>query len=288
MKFNCKPYLQLMRLDKPIGTSLLLWPTLWALWFAARGFPNTKILLIFIFGVIVMRAAGCVVNDIADRHVDRHVTRTKNRPLTSELISLRGALILFFILCIIAFILVLMTNTLTIKLSFAALTIAIIYPFMKRYTYFPQFILGIAFSFSIPMAFAALTNHIPGYAFLLMLANGIWIVAYDTQYAMVDRPDDIRIGIKSTAILFGSYERMIIGVLQAIFILLLCTIGFIEKMGWIYFFALFIAMCFFVYQHSLIAKRDASHCFRAFLNNQWIGLIIFVAIALTFTIPKIV
>lgn len=277
-----------MRFDKPIGTLLLLWPTLWALWFSARGFPSKKITLIFILGVIVMRAAGCVINDIADRHLDRHVTRTKNRPLTSGLISLRSSLILFFILCMIAFVLVLMTNMLTIKLSFAALTIAIIYPFMKRYTYLPQFILGIAFSFSIPMAFAAQTNHIPWSAFLLMLANSLWIVAYDTQYAMVDRVDDIRIGIKSTAILFGSHERMIIGLLQTIFILLLCLIGLIEKMGLIYYFALFISLCFFAYQHVLIAKRDATNCFRAFLNNQWIGFIIFIAIALTFFIPIIV
>jgi len=269
-----------MRFHKPIGTLLLLWPALWALWIAARGFPNIKNLFIFIFGVILMRAAGCVINDVADRKFDLNVTRTKLRPLTSGKISTRESIILFFILCIIAFVLVLFTNKLTILLSFCAVVSAIIYPFMKRYTHWPQLFLGIAFSFSIPMAFAAETNHVSFIAWILMFANILWTIAYDTQYAMTDREDDLKIGIKSTAILFGKYDRVMIALFQFGFICLLCILGFVEKFLSIYFIAICIAILFFIYQQILISKREPSNGLRAFLNNWWVGMIIFLGILL--------
>lgn len=275
-----KYYFQLMRFNKPIGTLLLLWPTLWALWIAARGLPSIKNIFIFIVGVILMRAAGCVINDVADRKFDLNVARTKLRPLTSGKISTRESIILFSILCAIAFILVLFTNKLTILLSFFAVIAAIIYPFMKRHTYWPQLFLGIAFSFSIPMAFAAETNHVSFIAWILMCANILWTIAYDTQYAMTDREDDVKIGIKSTAILFGKYDRMMIALFQFGFIFLLCYLGFLEKFSVIYFMSIFITVLFFIYQQILISKRQPSNCLRAFLNNQWVGMIIFLGILL--------
>lgn len=269
-----------MRFDKPIGTLLLLWPALWALWIAAHGFPNIKNLFIFIFGVILMRAAGCIINDVADRKFDLNVARTKSRPLTSGKISTRESLILFFILCTIAFILVLFTNKLTILLSFFAVIAAMIYPFMKRYTHWPQLFLSIAFSFSIPMAFAAETNHVSFIAWILMFANMVWIIAYDTQYAMTDREDDLKIGIKSTAILFGKYDRIMIALFQFGFIFLLCVVGFLEKFSAVYFIAIFIAILFFIYQQILISKQEPLNCLQAFLNNGWVGMIIFLGILL--------
>lgn len=281
MNEKIKSYLQLMRFHKPIGTLLLLWPTLWALWISAHGFPSTKNLVIFVLGVIVMRAAGCVMNDFADRQFDAHVSRTKNRPLATGDISPRSALILFFILCCIAFVLILFTNKLTIFFAVFALLTAVIYPFMKRHTYWPQFILGIAFSFSIPMAFAAQTGTLTVTAGILMLTNIIWTIAYDTEYAMVDRNDDVKIDIKSTAILFGEYDYLIVGLLQCISIILLCVIGWRESFSIIYYMSIFVGVLLFLFQQFLIASREPKKYFRAFLNNHWFGLVIFIGILFT-------
>ena len=273
-----KSYLQLMRFHKPVGTFLLLWPTLWALWIAGNGHPSFKNVIIFVLGVIFMRAAGCVINDFADRKIDLHVTRTKTRPLTTGVITKKQALILFLSLCAIAFFLVLLTNVLTIILSFFALLTAIIYPFMKRVTHWPQFFLSIAFAWSVPMAFAAQINHVPWMAFLIMLTTIFWVIAYDTQYAMADHDEDIKIGVKSTAILFGRYDRVVIGVLQLMFILFLCIIGALQSFSRIYFITVFAATLLMIYQQMLIAQREPSHCLRAFLNNQWVGAVIFLGI----------
>lgn len=271
-------YLELMRFHKPVGIFLLLWPTLWALWIASGGFPSTKNLFIFIGGVVLMRAAGCVINDIADRKLDLQVKRTQTRLITSGKISVHNALLLFFALCLMAFLLVLMTNPLTILLSFFALCVATFYPFAKRYTHFPQVILGIAFSFAIPMAFSAVHNHIPAIAWLIMIINMLWTVMYDTLYAMVDRDDDLKIGIKSTAILFGKCDKLMIGLLQLTVITLLCLLGFLLNFLLIYFVAVFIALLLFIYQQKLISDRIPDKCFQAFLNNQWVGLIVFIGI----------
>lgn len=275
-----EPYWQLMRLHKPIGTLLLLWPTLWALWIANKGLPDIKNLCIFVAGVIIMRSAGCVINDYADRDFDGQVSRTKNRPLAMHTITKRNALILFFTLCLMAGILVFFTNSLTILLAVFALMTAVIYPFMKRYTYWPQFILGVAFSFSIPMAFAAETGKLFFITWLLMVTNILWTIAYDTQYAMVDRSDDKKIGIKSTAILFDQYDRLIIGLLQCLVIVFLNIVGLMLSFSYCYFIAVFAAFLLFLYQQYLIAERKPERCFRAFLNNQWVGLLIFVGIVL--------
>lgn len=277
---SIKLYFQLMRFHKPVGILLLLWPTLCALWIASNGAPHIKNIFIFIVGVILMRAAGCVINDIADRKLDLHVTRTASRPITTGEITTRSALILFFILCALAFILVLFTNALTILLAFFALATAMIYPLMKRYIHFPQVVLGIAFAFSVPMAFAAEINQINFTSALLMLITILWTMAYDTEYAMADREDDLKIGIKSTAIFFGKYDRIMIGLFQSIMILLLFFLGVREKFSLIYFAAIFIAALLFLYQQILISKREPQKCLRAFLNNQWVGFIVFLGIFL--------
>lgn len=273
-----KPYFELMRFHKPIGLFLLLWPTGWALWIAAHGFPSIKNFIIFTLGVIVMRAAGCVINDFADRDIDLHVARTKYRPITSGKITAKNALILFFMLCLIGFILALFTNRLTIILSFFALLSATIYPFMKRHTHWPQLFLGIAFSFSIPMAFAAETNTLPAMGFLLMLATIFWTIVYDTEYAMIDREDDLKIGIKSTAILFGKYDRWVIGLFQIVCLLFLYFVGMIAHLHYIYFFALSAVLLLFLYQQKLMRTRLPENYFRAFLNNNWVGLVVFLGI----------
>lgn len=278
MKKIIAPYFELMRFHKPIGIFLLLWPTWWALWIAARGFPSIRNFVIFTLGVIIMRAAGCVINDFADRKLDLHVLRTQTRPITSGRISPKNAIILFFSLCSIAFILVLFTNLLTIILSFFALLTAMIYPFMKRHTHWPQLILGIAFSFSIPMAFAAQTNTVPIIAIILMLANIAWTMAYDTQYAMVDREDDLKIGIKSTAILFGKHDRLMIGLFQLMTIILLCITGLMMQFSFIYFIGILFGLFLFIYQQKLIAARKSTDCFRAFLNNHWVGMAVFAGL----------
>ncbi len=276
------PYLQLMRLDKPIGTLLLLWPTLWALWIASEGIPDTRLLLIFLFGVVLMRAAGCVINDWADRHYDGKVERTKNRPLVSGAIPHHHALILFLGLSLIALSLVLMLDWPTIQFSFIAIALAIIYPFMKRYTFYPQVVLGAAFSWGMPMAFMAVTGEVSDMGWVLFMANLLWTIAYDTQYAMVDRKDDLKIGIKSTAILFGDADKLIIGILQVVVILALLIVATRESLGWIFNSSIVVVIGFFSYQQWLIKDRKQDNCFKAFINNNWVGLILFAGIALSY------
>ncbi len=274
-----KAFCQLMRMDKPIGTLLLLWPTLWALFLAADGMPDLHLLLVFSLGVIVMRAAGCVINDFADRHFDGHVKRTKERPIPAGKISPRSALFLFAGLIFIAFLLVLSLNKLSIQLSFIAVLLACIYPFMKRVTQLPQLVLGMAFSMAIPMAYAAQLNIVPPVAWLLFATNLLWTMAYDTLYAMVDRDDDLQIGIKSSAILFGRFDKIAIGLLQLISLLLLLLIGCISQMAGVYFIGVLLAGILFVYQQYLSKDRDRQACFKAFLNNNWVGFVLFLGIA---------
>lgn len=273
-------YARLMRLDKPIGILLLLWPTYWALWLAAGGMPSIKNLMIFTLGVILMRSAGCVINDFADRKVDGHVKRTAARPLPTGEISSRQALTLFTALVTIAFVLVLCTNQLTVLLSFAALALAMTYPFMKRYTHLPQVVLGAAYGFGIPMAFAAEAGSLNKGVWLLFIANLVWTVAYDTFYAMVDRDDDLRIGVKSTAVLFGEQDRVITAMLQALCLYTLYLAGQHFAVGGWFYVGLVVAGGFFIYQQWLIRERERSACFRAFLNNTWPGCVIFMGLAL--------
>jgi 4-hydroxybenzoate polyprenyltransferase len=274
------PYIQLMRFDRPIGTLLLLWPTLWTLWIAGEGSPGPGVVVIFVLGTIVMRAAGCVINDYADRNFDGHVERTRNRPLAKGLVKPKEAIYLFVALCLIAFGLVLLTNPLTIKLSFGGLLLAFCYPFAKRYTHLPQIVLGAAFSWAIPMAFAAETGELPPQVWLLFIANLLWTVVYDTFYAMVDRPDDLKIGIKSTAILFGQNDRMITAVLQGMTLFALILAGQRFELGTFYFLSLVGVAGLFAWQQFLIRDRQRENCFRAFLNNNWVGMVIFVGILL--------
>lgn len=274
-------FLRLTRLDKPIGTWLLMWPTLWALWLAAEGLPERRILIIFVLGVYLMRAAGCVVNDYADRHFDGHVKRTRERPLATGRISEREAKILFVGLVILAFVLVCFANLPTVLLSFAGAALAAIYPFMKRYTHLPQVVLGMAFSWGIPMAFMAVARQVPLEAWLLLIANVAWTVAYDTQYAMVDRDDDIKIGVKSTARLFGRWDKTIIGLLQLATLALLAWVGGRMGLGGFFWLGLAAMAATFVYQQWLIRERERELCFRAFLNNFWSGLLLFAGLVLT-------
>ncbi len=275
-------FAQLMRLDKPIGIYLLLWPTLWALWVAAEGIPHTDVLIIFVLGVVVMRSAGCVINDFADRRVDGHVSRTRNRPLPSGRVSEKEALLLFAVLCLFAFILVLFTNRQTIMLSFGGLLLASCYPFMKRYTYLPQVVLGAAFAWAVPMAFTAQTGEVTRLAWLIYAATLLWTVAYDTLYAMVDREDDLKIGIKSTAILFGEADRLIVGVLQALVILTLVLLGQQLSLGFWYYLSLVAASGLFIHQQYLIRNRETARCFQAFLNNHWVGSLVFAGLFLDY------
>ena len=275
-------YHQLMRTDKPIGALLLLWPTLWALWVAAPGVPPLWILAVFVAGVWLMRAAGCVVNDYADRKFDGHVKRTANRPLPSGAVSEKEARILFAVLVLLSFLLVLTLNTMTILLSVAGLALAWVYPFMKRYTHLPQVVLGAAFGWSIPMAFAAVSESLPLSCWLMLLANILWAVAYDTQYAMVDRDDDVKIGIKSTAILFGENDRLIIGILQACVLVLMAVIGWLNGLHWEFYWSILIAGALFVYQQKLIRNRERGPCFQAFLNNNYVGLVLFLGLAMSY------
>ncbi|SFT92245.1 4-hydroxybenzoate polyprenyltransferase [Kosakonia arachidis] len=271
---------RLMRTDKPIGALLLLWPTLWALWVATPGVPPLWILLVFVAGVWLMRAAGCVVNDYADRKFDGHVKRTANRPLPSGAVTENEARMLFVVLVLLAFALVLTLNMMTILLSVAALALAWVYPFMKRYTHLPQVVLGAAFGWSIPMAFAAVSESVPLSCWIMFFANILWAVAYDTQYAMVDRDDDVKIGIKSTAILFGRYDKLIIGILQVAVLVLMTSIGWLNGLGWAYYAAVLAAGVLFVYQQILIAGRARDACFKAFMNNNYVGLVLFLGLAL--------
>lgn len=277
-------YLQLMRLDRPIGTLLLLWPTLWALWLAAGGFPHWHLLIIFPLGVLLMRSAGCVINDFADRRVDGAVARTAQRPLATGAVSTREALALFAGLCLLAFALVLFTNRLTVLLAFAAVGLAALYPFMKRYTHLPQVVLGAAFGWSIPMAFAAQLNEVPRTAWLLFSANLLWTVAYDTFYAMVDRDDDIKVGIKSTAILFGDDDRLITASLQAMTLLTLIFVGVQFHLAYWFYVSLIGAAALFLHQQWLIRERRRDLCFKAFLDNNRVGAVVFAGIFLHFLI----
>jgi len=278
-------YWLLMRFDKPVGTFLLLWPTMWALWIAAEGVPDTHVLIVFVAGVVLMRAAGCVINDYADRDIDSKVRRTRDRPITSGKITPKSALVLFVVLCLVAFALVLTMNTLTIMLSFVAVLLAGAYPFMKRYTHLPQVFLGAAFGWAVPMVFAAQTGAIPNEAWLLFIATVLWATAYDTMYAMVDRADDLRIGVKSTAILFGDGDRAIIGIIQALFFVVLLIVGQHLGLGLFFYGGLALAGLLACYQQYLLRDRDILLCFRAFLNNNTFGAVIFIGIALHYAVP---
>ena len=279
LKDRLTAYEKLMRLDKPIGILLLLWPTLWGLWFAAGGLPPPDVLLIFFTGTVLMRCAGCVINDYADRNFDPHVERTKDRPLAAGVIRPAEALALAAVLMLIAFGLVLLLTPLTIKLALVAAAIAVIYPYVKRVFPLPQLWLGIAFGFGIPMAYAELWHALPRVAWLLLLATMFWAIAYDTAYAMVDRDDDRRIGIKSSAILFGRYDVAGIMAAHAVFIGLMAWIGWWQMRDVIYFAGLAVAVALVLYQYRLIRDRTREGCFKAFLNNNWVGCVIFIGLA---------
>lgn len=269
---------QITRFDKPIGTYLLLWPTYWALWIASDGFPSFKLLVIFSLGVLIMRSAGCVINDYADRKVDGQVKRTEQRPLVSGLMTEQQAISLFGFLIGAALALVINLSWLTIQYSVIALLLASVYPFMKRYTHLPQVVLGAAFSWGMIMAFTEAQGRVPTIAWLLFAANLLWTVAYDTMYAMVDRDDDVSIGVKSTAILFGKHDIRIIGLLQLLTLGLLFTVGEMLAFGWPYQLSLVCAAGFFCYQQMLIKDRDRMQCFKAFLNNHYVGLVVFLGV----------
>jgi 4-hydroxybenzoate polyprenyltransferase len=271
-------YWQLARFDKPIGIYILLWPTLWALWLAGKGHPDLLVLAVFVGGVVLMRAAGCVINDYADRDLDPHVARTQHRPIAAGLIRPKAALIFFALLCLTAFALVLLMNVYTILLSFIGAFLAASYPFMKRYTQWPQAYLGMAFGWAVPMAFAAQTNSIPPVAWWLYLAVLLWALVYDTMYAMVDKEDDLKIGVKSTAILFGRYDRLVMAVLQVIIIGVLIVVGCLAQAGFFYYTGLSFAAGLAVYQQWLIRQRDPTLCFKAFLNNHWFGMVVFIGL----------
>ena len=275
-------YFRLMRLDKPVGIYLLLWPTLWAVWIAAEGTPSWWLVLVFVAGVVLMRSAGCVINDYADRHIDNQVERTRERPLTSGQVTGREALSLFFVLVLCAFGLVLTLNPLTIVLSLGGAFLAASYPFMKRYTNLPQAYLGAAFGWAVPMAFAAQTGALDSRLWWLFLATLIWALIYDTMYAMVDREDDLKIGVKSTAILFGAYDRLVIGALQLSMIAVLLVAGQQFGLGVPYHASLGVASALMIYHQWLIRARDRASCFKAFLHNHWIGLAIFLGIVLDY------
>ena len=280
-------FITLARLDKPIGIYLLLWPTMWGLWFAAEGFPGWHLFLVFTLGTVLTRSAGCIVNDIADRDLDISVKRTASRPLAQGYLSVPEAIIFAAILMFLSLILVLTTNLLTLVLAFIATIIAAIYPWMKRFTYLPQVVLGVAFSFGIPMAFAAIRNEIPNLAWLLTIANVIWTVGYDTEYAMVDRDDDLKIGTKSTAILFADMDKLMIGILQFTFIGSMYIVERQIGLSWPYYIGLAVASGLLIYQQFLIADRDRANCFEAFLNNHWVGLTIFIGIFVHFLLTPI-
>jgi len=277
-------YLVLTRMDRPIGALLLLWPTWWALWLAAGDFPPWKPLIIFTIGVFAMRAAGCAINDYADRKLDPQVERTAGRPIASGRVTPREALLVFAALLVLAFVLVLFTNRLTIELSFAGAALAALYPFTKRYTYMPQVVLGAAFGWSIPMAFAAVMNTVPPVGWLLFIGNILWSVIYDTEYAMVDREDDLKAGAKSTAILFGDADLPILGVLMGTFLLTMLFVGQRAALGWPYWLGLLVAAGLFGYQHWLIRDRIRTACLAAFRHNNWLGLAVWIGIVLALAV----
>ena len=279
-----KDYALLMRLHRPIGILLLLWPTLWALWIAGAGAPDTRVVVVFVLGVVLMRSAGCVINDYADRDFDPHVARTRDRPIAAGRVTPKEALALFVVLCLIAFALVLLMNALTIALSVVGVLFAASYPFTKRYTQLPQFYLGAAFGWAIPMAFAAQTGTIPGVAWVLFGANIFWSVAYDTQYAMVDRDDDVKVGVKSTAILVGDWDRLFIAMNHLLTIVLLAAAGRMAGLGLMYYAGLVVASGIAGYQQGLIRRREPSACFHAFLNNNYFGAAVFAGLLLDYVV----
>ncbi len=272
------PYFRLMRLDRPIGTLLLLWPTLWALWIASGGFPEFKTLLVFSLGVFFMRSAGCVINDIADRKFDGHVARTRQRPLARGEVPVAHAYALFAGLLLLAAILLFALKPLTVKLAFVAAFLAITYPLMKRFTWLPQVYLGMAFAMAIPMAFAEVQGKIPPEAWLLFIAAVLWTTAYDTIYALIDRPYDLKLGVKSTAILFGELDRVITGIIQALFLFVMLLLGLKQHFNGWYYLGLFTAAALFAWQLMLIEERDPDSCFKAFISNNWVGMAIFIGI----------
>ncbi|MGD2073328.1 MAG: 4-hydroxybenzoate octaprenyltransferase [Gammaproteobacteria bacterium] len=282
MKDRLVQYAHLMRLNRPIGIYLLLWPTLWALWIAGEGRPDLLVLCVFVVGVVLMRSAGCVINDYADRHFDPHVTRTRDRPLAAGRVTTREALTLFAVLCLVAFGLVLLMNRLTIWLSLVGVALAATYPFVKRYSHLPQMYLGAAFGWAVPMAFAAQTGDVPRVAWLLFVATVLWATAYDTMYGMVDREDDLKIGVKSTAILFGEADRAIVAVVQGLVLLALVLVGRAAGLGGYYYFGLLLAAILALYQQFLIREREPEHCFKAFLNNNWFGAAVFAGIVIDY------
>ena len=277
-------YFRLMRLNKPIGIYLLLWPTYWALFLSAGGWPDIDLLIIFTFGVIITRSAGCVINDYADREIDKHIARTRDRPIATGEISPKAALLLFFALGLAAFALVLLTNTLTIKISFIALALAVLYPFTKRWTNLPQLILGLAFAMSVPMAFSAQTGTVPASAGWIFLATVLWTLIYDTLYAMADRDEDLKIGVKSTAILFAKYDQIFITLLQILLMIVFIKIGNLFDLGAFYDISLIIILLFMIYHQFLIKKRQKTDYFKAFINNHFIGMTVFFGIFLSIAI----
>ncbi|MCL5974691.1 MAG: 4-hydroxybenzoate octaprenyltransferase [Gammaproteobacteria bacterium] len=279
-----QPYWQLTRMNRPIGILLLLWPTLTALWIAAGGLPDIKILLIFIAGVVLMRAAGCAINDYADRHIDGQVWRTENRPLATGALTAKQAVLTFVTLALVAFILVLQLNFFTIALSLIAVLLAAIYPFMKRFTYLPQLVLGMAFGWAIPMAFAAQTNTLPSIVWWLFVANIVWTTMYDTFYAMADREDDLQAGVKSTAILFGKNDLLIQALLQLVFLLIMILIGLQLQLSMVFYLGLLIVAMLFIYQLRLSKDRERNACLQAFLNNNWVGAVVFFGIFLHYSL----
>ncbi|MBQ0723930.1 MAG: 4-hydroxybenzoate octaprenyltransferase [Cycloclasticus sp.] len=283
-KQNLTAYYELTRLNRPIGILLLLWPMYWALWIASNGSPDLLVLFVFTLGVILMRSAGCVINDYADRQLDPHVSRTQQRPIVTGRVTPTEALQLFAVLVLASFLLVLLMNKLTIWLSLGGVFLAALYPFMKRYTHLPQVFLGLAFGWAIPMVYAAQTNSVPPIAWLLFTTTVIWAVVYDTMYAMVDREDDLKVGIKSTAILFGDLDKVLIGFFQLLFFVALILVGQKAGLGVYYFAGLLIAVVFAFYHQWLIKNRDPVKCLSAFLNNNWLGFVVFMAIVVDYLV----
>jgi len=284
MMEKLKQYWLLARFHRPIGILILLWPTLWALWVAGEGRPNPLVLAVFVLGVVLMRAAGCVINDYADRDFDPHVERTRQRPIAAGKVSPKEALGVFVVLCLMAFGLVLLMNLYTILLSFVGAFLAASYPFMKRYTHLPQAYLGMAFGWAVPMAFAAQTNTIPPAAWVMYLAVLLWALVYDTMYAMVDKDDDLKIGVKSTAILFGDYDRHIMAGLQLVILGLLAVVGQMSQLHGPFYLGLLVAAGLSAYQQKLIFHRDKALCFKAFLNSNWFGLAVFAGLGFDYAL----
>ncbi len=282
LRNQTREYARLMRLDRPVGIWLLLWPTLWALWIAGEGYPDPMLFTVFVAGVVVMRSAGCVINDFADRHLDPEVARTRDRPLATGSVAPAEALMLFAALGLVAIALVLNLNELTRWLAIGGALLTIIYPFTKRFFAAPQLVLGAAFGWAVPMAFAAQTGGVPRLAWLMWLAVLVWAVIYDTMYAMADREDDLRVGVRSTAILFGRADVFIVTLLQVTLLLALALAGQVARLGGWYLLGLGIAGLLMIYQHGLIRQRDPATCFQAFLNNQWVGAAVFAGIALDY------